>query len=145
MIKQRQNAGACCAPPPGGPPAQQTFPSSDETPGKVRRYVREILAHDDQPLGDAKLDALLLMVSELTTNAYRYGTEPGDSMLVKVLPLLTVVRVEVHDTRRKRPQIRDESGERARGRGLHIVEALASRWGVDDRPFGKAVWVELER
>lgn len=144
MIKERQGTGPRCAA-PDGPPAEEKFPKSEETPAKARRYVRDVLAHDDQPLGDDKLDALLLMVSELTTNAYRYGTEPGDSMLVKVLPLLTGVRVEVHDTSRKRPEMRTESGARARGRGLHIVEALASRWGVDDRPFGKVVWVEVDR
>jgi two-component sensor histidine kinase len=107
--------------------------------------VRDVLSCNDQPLGDDQLYILLTLVSELTTNAYRYGSEPGDDMLVRVLPLLTGVRVEVHDTSRKRPHMRTESDERARGRGMHIVEALASRWGVDDRPFGKVVWAEVDR
>ncbi|MGC0205210.1 ATP-binding protein [Streptomyces levis] len=133
-----------CAP-PTGPPAQRVFESTPEAPGKARRYVRDVMTKDDPPLDDDRLDALLLMVSEATTNAYRYGTEPGDSMRVVVLPLLTHVRVEVHDTSRKRPEIRAESGERARGRGLHIIEAMAARWGVYDREMGKVVWLEVER
>jgi anti-sigma regulatory factor (Ser/Thr protein kinase) len=104
-----------------------------------------LLRHDDKPLDDERLAEILLVVSELVTNAYRYGTEPGDSVLVKVLTTDKRVRVEVHDPRRKRPHLRNESGERARGRGLHIIDGLAARWGTDDREFGKAVWVELER
>ncbi|MFJ1731457.1 ATP-binding protein [Streptomyces sp. NPDC088254] len=145
MVHMQPSALPDCCAPPTGPPAQCVFESSIEAPRKARRYVREVMAKDDPPLDDDRLDALLLMVSEVTTNAYRYGTEPGDSMLVKVLPLLTHVRVEVHDTSRKRPEIRAESGERARGRGLHIIEAMAARWGVYDREFGKVVWLEVER
>jgi anti-sigma regulatory factor (Ser/Thr protein kinase) len=104
-----------------------------------------LLGHCDDPLDDDRLDDVLLVVSELVTNAYRYGTEPGDSLLVKVLTTDKRVRVEVHDPRRKRPHLRAESDERARGRGLHIIDELAARWGTDDRAFGKAVWVELER
>ncbi|MFI5993177.1 ATP-binding protein [Streptomyces sp. NPDC051362] len=119
--------------------------ASPHAPSEARRYVREVLRHEDEPLAPQRVDDVLLVVSELVTNAYRYGTEPGDSLLVKVLTTHERVRVEVHDTRRKRPSLRNESGERARGRGLHIVDGLGARWGADDRPFGKAVWVELER
>jgi anti-sigma regulatory factor (Ser/Thr protein kinase) len=121
------------------------FPSSTEAPAQARRYVREVLRHEEMPLERDRLADVLLVVSELVTNAYRYGTEPGDSLLVKVLTTSERVRIEVHDPRRKRPYLRNESGERARGRGLHIVDELAARWDVDDREFGKAVWVELER
>lgn len=144
MIKARQDTALHSAV-PDGPPTEEKFPSSIEAPARARRYVRGVLSRDEQPLADEKLDVVLLLVSELATNAYRYGSEPGDDMLVRVLPLLTAVRVEVHDTSRKRPHMRTESGERARGRGMHIIDVMASRWGVDDRPFGKVVWVEVER
>ncbi|MFB7452855.1 ATP-binding protein [Streptomyces sp. NPDC056194] len=134
----------CCAP-PNGPPAQSVIPSSPEAPAQARRYVRDVLRADDTPVSDDQLADVLLVVSELVTNAYRYGTEPGDSVLVKVLSTDDRIRVEVHDPRRKRPYMRNESGERARGRGLHIVDELAARWGTDDREFGKAVWVEVTR
>ncbi|MFE9098723.1 ATP-binding protein [Streptomyces sp. NPDC007264] len=121
------------------------FPARAEASAQARAYVREVLAHDDEPLVEAKRDDVLLIVAELVTNAYRYGTEPDEKLLVAVLTTPELVRIEVHDPRRRRPHMRNESGERARGRGLHIVDALAARWNVDDRPFGKAVWAEVDR
>ncbi|WP_328361352.1 ATP-binding protein [Streptomyces sp. NBC_00445] len=121
------------------------FPASPQAPAQARAYVRDLLAHDETPLSDERLDEVLLVVSELVTNAYRYGTEPDDSLLVAVLTTSDRVRVEVHDPRRQRPRLRNESGERSRGRGLHIVDAIAARWDVDDRPCGKAVWAEVDR
>ncbi|WIC89744.1 histidine kinase [Streptomyces phage SoJo] len=144
MTEPRRELAPCC-PPPSGPPAQAIFPACAEASGQARAYVRDVLAHDDVPLVEDKRDDVLLIVAELVTNAYRYGTEPDDSLLVAVLTTPERVRVEVHDPRRRRPHLRNESGERARGRGLHIVDALAARWDVDDRPFGKAVWAEVDR
>ncbi|MQY15661.1 hypothetical protein SRB5_58490 [Streptomyces sp. RB5] len=88
----------------------------------------------------ARVDDVLLITSELVTNAVRYGGEPGDSLTVALVPLTGTVRVEVHDTVRRRPRLRPESAERQRGRGLWIVETLANQWGMDDRPLGKLVW-----
>ncbi|WND36907.1 ATP-binding protein [Streptomyces sp. BB1-1-1] len=121
------------------------FLSDPEAAARARAYVRELLRKEDPPLADDAIDDVCLIASELVTNAYRYGTEPGDSLLVVVLPTLEHVRVEVHDPVRRRPQLRTDSDERARGRGLHIVDALAARWDVDDRPLGKAVWAEVAR
>ncbi|MEW2065908.1 ATP-binding protein [Streptomyces sp. NPDC007346] len=75
------------------------------------------------------------------TNAVRYGSEPGDRFKVTAAAESGKCRVEVHDIRRRRPRLRPPSDQRVRGRGLHLVEALASRWGVAERPFGKSVWV----
>jgi anti-sigma regulatory factor (Ser/Thr protein kinase) len=133
----------CCTPP--APPGQMMIPTGPEAPAQARRWARELLGHEDPPLKPDRLDDVCLVVSELVTNAYRYGTEPGDSMLVAVLPTLDRVRVEVHDPVRRRPYLRTEPGDRARGRGLHIVDALAVRWDVDDRPLGKTVWAEVAR
>ncbi|QCX77683.1 Histidine kinase-, DNA gyrase B-, and HSP90-like ATPase [Streptomyces sp. YIM 121038] len=144
MIKQRRDPVPCYAT-PNGPPAQAMIPADDEAPARARAYVRDLLDHDDQPLSDDRRDEVVLIVSELVTNAYRYGTEPGDSLLVVVMTTSERVRIEVHDPSRRRPHMRTESGERSRGRGLHIVHALAARWDVVDRPLGKAVWAEVTR
>ncbi|GAA5066917.1 hypothetical protein GCM10023336_49090 [Streptomyces similanensis] len=119
------------------------FPAEPETAAAARAYAREVLAADDDRPDTACVDDVLLVVSELVTNAYRYGTEPGDSLLVVILKAADRVRVEVHDPVRRRLVLREETGERVRGRGLHIVEALAARWGVEDRPLGKMVWAEM--
>ncbi|MGE9695906.1 ATP-binding protein [Streptomyces sp. CH6] len=144
MNERRQAPAPCCAP-PSGPPAQAMFPKSEEAPAQARAYVRDLLAVDDDQLDAERLDDVLLIVSELVTNAYRYGTEPEDSVLVTVLTTSERVRVEVHDPCRTRPRMRNDSDERARGRGLHIVDELAARWGTYDRPLGKAVWAEVKR
>ncbi|MEV5673526.1 MULTISPECIES: ATP-binding protein [Streptomyces] len=146
MVTMRPNGlrNSCCRP-PSGVPGQALFPSGDDAPGAARRFALEVLAQDAPDLAESTCEDVRLIVSELVTNAYRYGTEPGDSVLVVVSVAAELVRVEVHDPRRKRPAYKPESDERGRGRGLFIVEALAADWGVDDRPFGKVVWSEVAR
>ena len=58
------------------------------------------------------------------------------------------VQVEVHDddSGSRAPQRRTPTTEKECGRGLHIVEALAQRWGVTVSPVtqGNAVWAQLQ-
>ncbi|MEH0556027.1 ATP-binding protein [Streptomyces sp. B21-101] len=136
--------------PNGGPPPEKVsrqirLTAEAQAPRRARTYARRVLAEVVPPLGPERVDEVCLIVSELVTNAYRYGSEPDDAVLVAVEAGPNGVRVEVHDPRRRPPHVRNESDERARGRGLHIVEALSRRWGVDPRPFGKIVWVEVAR
>jgi anti-sigma regulatory factor (Ser/Thr protein kinase) len=85
---------------------------------------------------------LRLLVSELFTNALMHGT-PGD-IRMDISRAGGMVRVEVTDAggsstraEQRAPQL-DGSG----GFGLHVVEALASRWGADHGPPTR-VWAEL--
>ncbi|MEU0102240.1 ATP-binding protein [Streptomyces sp. NPDC006267] len=129
--------------PPSGPPAVPPQLICDAVPESIRparRYVREAVAYQEPGVTADALDALELLASELATNAVRYGTEPGDSIRVVVDAGPGRCRVEVHDTRRKRPYVRPVSDERGRGRGLHLVGLLAESWGTADRAFGKIVW-----
>ncbi|MFJ3900236.1 ATP-binding protein [Streptomyces sp. NPDC090025] len=141
MLPQR--LGTPLHPAPAAPPAQRTFGSSPETARAAREYVREVVNLADPPFALDRVSDLQLVTSELVTNAVRYGTEPGDSILVTVSTGPRHVRVEVHDPTRRRPRRRPDSDERARGRGLFVVEALARSWGVDDRPMGKVVWAVI--
>ncbi|WP_329219272.1 ATP-binding protein [Streptomyces microflavus] len=106
----------------------------------VRYYVREAVTYQEPDVTADALDTVELLASELATNAVRYGTEPGDSIRVVVDARPGRCRIEVHDTRRKRPHVRPASDERGRGRGLRLVGMLAQSWGTAEREFGKIVW-----
>ncbi|MFI5758113.1 ATP-binding protein [Streptomyces sp. NPDC051569] len=90
------------------------------------------------------LDDVLVCVSELATNAVRHGVPVGGAFLIKIEADDQRVRVECHDANRRRPRVRHPADDDQHGRGLLLVEAISSRWGVGDRPFGKYVWFELD-
>ncbi|AQT76710.1 MULTISPECIES: ATP-binding protein [unclassified Streptomyces] len=84
--------------------------------------------------------SLLLCVSELATNALRYGVPPGRGYLLRLFGFEdATVRAEVHDGG---PGLSRIAG-RPHGRGLAHVEALADDWGVVGRAPGKIVWCEF--
>jgi anti-sigma regulatory factor (Ser/Thr protein kinase) len=92
-----------------------------------------------------------LLTAELAANAARHGRLPGRDFKLRlsVVPSPAVLRIEVSDSRGEKPPVPAELGEPApdaeSGRGLLLVEALASRWGTEPRhPSGKTVWVELD-
>jgi anti-sigma regulatory factor (Ser/Thr protein kinase) len=105
----------------------------------AREFTRKALA--DWGL-DARADDVLVCVSELTTNALRHGVPPGRGYRLHLfLERPGSLRVEVHDSGDGTPALRAPEGES--GRGLHLVEALADRWGVGERNPGKIVWCEF--
>jgi anti-sigma regulatory factor (Ser/Thr protein kinase) len=91
-------------------------------------------------------DTAQLLVTELVANALVHGR--GDIGLV-VRRTAEVLRVEVTDGDPARPRIVDPAPSPLdeSGRGLYIVDQLASSWGsLSDGPSsGKTVWFELRR
>jgi GAF domain-containing protein/anti-sigma regulatory factor (Ser/Thr protein kinase) len=82
-----------------------------------------------------------LAVAELVTNALLHAGAP---VLLRLLPILDGVRVEVQDSSPVAPVRAQVSSEAMTGRGLALVGALAPRWGVDRVPGGgKVVWCEV--
>jgi hypothetical protein len=57
-----------------------------------------------------------------------------------------LLRLEVSDAGSGRPEVRAPGDDETGGRGLLLVEALAHRWGVEERAggIGKTVWAELK-
>jgi hypothetical protein len=55
------------------------------------------------------------------------------------------VWVEVFDPDLRLPRIRTAGETDEGGRGLYLVEQLATRWGSRPTPEGKAVWFEMPR
>jgi anti-sigma regulatory factor (Ser/Thr protein kinase) len=92
----------------------------------------------DDVLGDARL-----LVSELVTNSVRHAGLTADGV-VRVGAEVTggILRLEVDDAGTAgtvAPRTPDRNG----GFGLHLVEALAHRWGVTREGFTR-VWIELD-
>ncbi|MFJ5778970.1 SpoIIE family protein phosphatase [Streptomyces sp. NPDC093094] len=81
-----------------------------------------------------------LVVSELLTNAVRYGAPPFALRLIR--GELTLI-CEVDDTTLAAPHLRHAKAADEGGRGLHICATLAQSWGVRYREDGKTVWAEL--
>ncbi|MCX3285228.1 SpoIIE family protein phosphatase [Streptomyces sp. NEAU-H22] len=113
-----------------------TLPREPRSVGRAREYARaQLLAWDMEPL----VDTTELLVSELVTNALRYGE--GDIRLRLLLDRTLVC--EVWDSglvqpRRRRARDTDEGG-----RGLQLVGLLSAAWGSRRTPRGKTVWFEL--
>ncbi len=82
----------------------------------------------------------MLLTSEVVTNALRYGQ--GEVRLA-VGADHEMVRVEVGDDEPGRPTPRSADIYAESGRGLVIVGALASAWGVLEAARGKTVWFEV--
>jgi anti-sigma regulatory factor (Ser/Thr protein kinase) len=83
-----------------------------------------------------------LLISELVTNAIRYGGENGEIMLRLVLEPDSLV-CEVHDSSPALPRVLQVDNDAENGRGLHVVSELSSRWGARRTHTGKVVWCEL--
>jgi two-component sensor histidine kinase len=89
------------------------------------------------------LDVALLLTSELVTNAVRHG---AGEIRCSLSTGPTSVRLEVHDENPELPEPAHRGVVADSGRGLHILESLASRWGSTPDPTstGKTVWFEID-
>ena len=120
-----------------GASAAFTVPSVPRSVAAVRRYAvgcARDLGRDDTA------DVLALLVSEVATNAVVHGT---GEVQVRVSVVRRLLRVEVADESSRLPTPRTADPEAEGGRGLALVAALASDWGVERTPTGKTVWFEL--
>ncbi|WP_137230396.1 SpoIIE family protein phosphatase [Streptomyces sp. BPSDS2] len=79
-----------------------------------------------------------LVVSELVTNAVRYGGGPLGLRLIRDRTLVC----EVSDTGHTSPHLRHSAEDDEGGRGLFIVAQLVQRWGTRYTPTGKTIWTE---
>lgn len=118
------------------------LPSTADAAGIARRFVEE---HRDHLALDVVDDAKLL-VSEIVTNAVVHG-KPEVTLVLRIDP--PGLGVVVADEGRAQPHLPDAApdADAPSGRGLLIIDAIASAWGVSPNapPPGKSVWFELRR
>ena len=116
------------------------LPGEPASVGAVRHWLHALLTEWSW----LQVDDAELLASELVTNAVVHGE---GSVTVRVWPGARGLRVEVSDRGggTPRPQER-RNAESEGGRGLGIVDELASRWGVAPRTIGPGttVWFEMD-
>jgi len=114
--------------------------ATTDSPRRARRFISEFCRAADMPAELCETAALL--VSELVTNAILHGRTAAE---VEVHPPADVLRVAVHDDNPSLPEIGERPAlDLESGRGLTIVSVLSSRWGIELRKGGKAIWFELD-
>ncbi|MFF4213361.1 ATP-binding protein [Streptomyces sp. NPDC001796] len=120
--------------------------------GRARRWARSRLTGSGIAADEPLAETLILLVSELVTNAVVHTGCPAVLRLLLTgacdgpsdAPAGTV-RLEVADRSACPPQPRHAGGEETGGRGLELVDGLADRWGWDAEGAGKRIWCEVDR
>jgi len=111
------------------------FDHASTTPRAARQFVSATLS--DWNLARV-LDEAAVVVTELATNSVMHA---GTPLRVTVTLAPGTVRIEVLDRSAALPEMRPATVER--GRGLMLVDRLASGWGVERAAGGKLVWAEF--
>jgi anti-sigma regulatory factor (Ser/Thr protein kinase) len=82
------------------------------------------------------VDAVLLTVSELVTNAHRHAHSNAQLVMTWDSRCL---HIAVHDASAELPAPRQPSTDSVGGRGMFLVDALADSWDAQPCPHGKTV------
>ncbi|MFF2012980.1 SpoIIE family protein phosphatase [Streptomyces sp. NPDC058195] len=132
------------SPDPGSPRAprlhQYIHQADPEGLSDARNIVRQALA--DWDMGELADDAELV-TGELLVNVLLH-TEGGAVLTLEVLPEpVRRVRLSVQDRSSAWPRRRSPGETATSGRGLLLLDAVATRWGIEPRGEGKAVWCEI--
>jgi anti-sigma regulatory factor (Ser/Thr protein kinase) len=118
--------------------AEITLPGATASAGVARRFVDRVLTEADRV---ALSYVATMLVSELVANAVLHT---GTDVRVVVGLEGDVAHVEVHDGSPQLPMRKHYSATSGTGRGLMMVERVASRWGAEPTAGGKVVWFELD-
>lgn len=117
------------------------LPATLLAPGAARRAARALLQAWEVA---ARREDVELVLTEVITNAVRHAELTPTVDVEIALTAGQVLRVTVADGSARRPAIRALAEDQESGRGMHLVDAVADRWGVDDHSGGKLVWIELD-
>ena len=117
---------------------RRRFPCEPTSVCQARRFTAGVLGS----VVPDTTDDIILMVSELATNACNHGATAFE---VRVIPPASdaCVRVEVVDDAPGKPVLRKPPPSDTHGRGLQIVATLSDRWGVTRKEKEKCVWFSV--
>ncbi|MHA3703439.1 ATP-binding protein [Jatrophihabitans sp. YIM 134969] len=111
----------------------------DTAVGAVRTWIRAGVGVDYPDCAELADDAVTV-ASELVSNALEAG---ASDVVVTTTSHRTAMTVTVADDAPGVPHLLTVDPDQTSGRGLLIVAALGSGWGVEITPGGKNVWADL--
>ncbi len=105
--------------------------------------ARRVVADQARTMGVSEdaCDVAVLLTSEVVTNGLLHG-EGRVTLRTLALPE-SGLRVEVDDDGTGQPAVKAQQLDAEHGRGMAMVEMLATRWGCLPRVGGKTVWFEV--
>ncbi|MER7129161.1 ATP-binding protein [Streptosporangium saharense] len=121
------------------------FPGKEISVPIAREWARGLLA--GRIVGPV-LDDVLLLLSEVVTNAVTHsdsGREPGGQVTVRMTYAPGDIRVEVADegSSTSAPTVRTPGLDEDGGRGLWLVNLLATTWGAHRGETVRSVWFRI--
>ncbi|WP_243869904.1 ATP-binding SpoIIE family protein phosphatase [Streptomyces liangshanensis] len=119
-----------------GQVATWDVPADPRAVGGAREFATGQL--ETWGLADAAF-TIELVVSELVTNAIRYGSGPIQLRLIREDGVIC----EVSDRSSVSPHLRRARSDEENGRGLFIIAQLTERWGTRYTRAGKTIWAEI--
>ncbi|WP_405936238.1 ATP-binding protein [Streptomyces sp. NBC_00726] len=125
--------------PTGHPGYSETLPCAKKSALTARRLVLTALTVWGQ---DRLIDDAELIVSEMVANAVQHTR--SRLILVRVSYYTAHVQIAVVDKSRSAPLLTVADNDDVQGRGLALIDALATQWGCDLLPWGKRVWADLK-
>ncbi|CAL9379677.1 ATP-binding protein [Streptomyces pilosus] len=106
-----------------------TAPAVDASVPQARHAVRDLLLRQGVPVADEVVQGLLLIVSELVTNAVRHAALLSPVLGVEVAVGAEWIRVSVEDSHPYRPTALETDHARTGGRGLLLVREITREAG----------------
>jgi len=121
------------------------LPADVAAPAAARHAISELVGADR--LAAARRDTVVLLVSEVVTNAVIHPEVPDDAQIglsAVVTPELTRIVVSDQGAGFERPDTGLPQGRPGGGYGLYVLNAAASRWDTMKAPGRFSVWFELD-
>ncbi len=114
------------------------FPGTPESPQSARAFLRAAL--ETWQL-DGFGEVTELLTDELVANVVRHV---GSPLTLRAKTDGSTLRIEVDDPSTDPPILRHPDVHEDRGRGILLVDALATQWGTEIHSDGKTVWFEID-
>ncbi|MFF9350634.1 ATP-binding protein [Streptomyces sp. NPDC014734] len=125
-----------------------TAPAVDASVPRARHAVRDLLNRQGVPIDTDIAEGLLLIVSELATNAVKHAALLSPELAVEVAVGAEWVRVSVEDNHPYRPTALETDHGQTGGRGLLLVREITREAGgacdvQQTARGGKIIWAAL--